>query len=74
MEEIVGLVQLMLESGLPCFKAHTIENLRSRFAPELPTRAAAEAMIARVKESLAQVSRTTLLYDQFQHLQNEISY
>ncbi|TPX38337.1 hypothetical protein SmJEL517_g00322 [Synchytrium microbalum] len=72
-EEIIQMVTLMLESSLPCFKGpSTIKNLRERFQLNKTERQAAEFMIARIRESHG--NSRTILYDQFQNLQNGIPY
>jgi phosphatidylinositol 4-kinase len=51
-DEIIQMVQLMAESGLPCFKgAGTLKKLRDRFQLEMTERGAAEFMLARIRES-----------------------
>jgi phosphatidylinositol 4-kinase len=50
MEEIVTLVQLMLESKLPCFRGQTIPLLRSRFNPNLSEKEASKAALNIVEQ------------------------
>ena len=72
METIVRCVTPMLESGLPCFKEHTIKKLRKRFVPNKSDRDAAihfRSLIAKACESYY-----TTGYDQFQRLTNGIPY
>ncbi|KXS10694.1 kinase-like protein [Gonapodya prolifera JEL478] len=71
-DEIVQIVELMIESGLPCFKDATLPRLRSRFQPDMTERDAAQFMIERVKES--HQNTRTVLYDEFQFRQNGIPY
>lgn len=72
-EKIIQLVALMADSGLPCFKGEsTIRKLRDRFQLDKPPRAAAEFMVARVRES--HENSRTVIYDEFQRLQNGIPY
>lgn len=72
-EEIIQSVQLMLDSGLPCFKGDgTIRNLRWRFQLDKSERAAADFMIARINESYG--NKRTVLYDSFQFATNGIPH
>lgn len=72
-EEIIQSVQLMLDSGLPCFKGDgTIRNLRWRFQLDKSERAAADFMIARISESYG--NKRTVLYDSFQFATNGIPH
>ncbi|KAI9297042.1 hypothetical protein K502DRAFT_301430 [Neoconidiobolus thromboides FSU 785] len=71
--EIIQVVQLMLDSGLPCFKGeNTIKNLRWRFQLDKSERAAADFMIARISESYG--NKRTVLYDSFQFATNGIPH
>lgn len=45
MDTVTALVQLMEETQLPCYKPETMRNLRSRFAPDMSDRAAAQFML-----------------------------
>ncbi|KZV73387.1 atypical/PIKK/PI4K protein kinase [Peniophora sp. CONT] len=72
-DQLVGAVQLMLGTGLPSFKGEgTIQRLRSRFAPGIGERQAAEFMMGIVKNAHENVRST--VYDEFQRLQNGIPY
>ncbi|KAF8932770.1 phosphatidylinositol-4- kinase [Dissophora ornata] len=71
-EQICQMVQLMLESGLPCFRGETIKRLRSRFQLDRSERQAAEFMKERVDESY--LNRRTVLYDSFQKVTNGIPH
>ncbi len=72
-ENIVQMVKLMLESGLPCFKGEkTITRLRDRFQLELSEKLAAEYMIKLV--SSADQAISTVIYDGYQKLTNGIPF
>ncbi|KAI8869090.1 hypothetical protein GQ42DRAFT_163680 [Ramicandelaber brevisporus] len=72
-EEIVQMVTLMAESGLPCFKGEpTLKKLRARFMLDLTEDQAAQFMSDRIAESYE--NKRTTLYDKFQALQNGIPY
>ncbi|KAI8595057.1 hypothetical protein EDD21DRAFT_56808 [Dissophora ornata] len=71
-EQIMQLVALMLESGLPCFRGETIKRMRSRFQLDRSERSAAEFILERVDESY--LNRRTVLYDSFQKATNGIPY
>ncbi|KAG0310681.1 phosphatidylinositol-4- kinase [Dissophora globulifera] len=71
-EQICQMVQLMLESGLPCFRGETIKRLRSRFQLDRSERQAADFMKERVDESY--LNRRTVLYDSFQKVTNGIPH
>lgn len=72
METIVRTVNPMLESGLPCFKPHTIKKLRSRFAPRKSEKEASLYMRGLIKKSME--SYYTKGYDEFQRITNGIPY
>lgn len=64
-EEIIHLVTLMLDSGLPCFKGQTtINNLRDRFHLKLTEQQAAQEMLHLISQS--HQNRRTVVYDVFQ--------
>lgn len=72
MEMIVRCINPMLESGLPCFKEHTIRKLRKRFVPNKSEKDAAihfRGLIGKAYESYY-----TTGYDEFQRLTNGIPY
>jgi phosphatidylinositol 4-kinase len=72
-DDICHLVQLMSESGLPCFKNDaTLRKLRARFVLEKNDRDAAKYMLDRIAESYE--NRRTVLYDEFQKQTNGIPY
>ncbi len=67
------MVSLMIDSSLPCFKGDlTIQKLRERFQLDKTERAAAEFMVARIRES--HENTRSKLYDGFQFLQNGIPH
>lgn len=73
MQEFVQIVQLMVDSGLPCFKGEsTLRKLRKRFLPGESEKSAARFMYNRIKE--AHENKRTELYDEFQRFQNGIPY
>lgn len=69
---ILLMVSLMLGSGLPCFKPHTMENLRERFRLDLEDKDAAIYMKKIINASHKAVS--TVVYDGFQKLTNGIPF
>ncbi|KAJ3023680.1 phosphatidylinositol-4- kinase [Thoreauomyces humboldtii] len=72
-EEIVQMVSLMMDSGLPCFKGDvTTRKLRDRFLSDKTERQAAEFMVSCVQHS--HENKRTGLYDKFQYMQNGIPY
>ncbi|KAJ3256174.1 phosphatidylinositol-4- kinase [Chytriomyces hyalinus] len=72
-EEIVQMVSLMLESGLPCFKGEsTITKLRNRFQLDLDDKKAAEFMLQQIQKS--HENKFSRLYDRFQNIQNGIPF
>ena len=71
-DQLCHLVQLMLDSGLPCFKPYTLKNFRDRFLLQKSEREAAEFMQACIRRSAGNVS--TMVYDEFQLLTNGIPY
>ncbi|KAJ3144888.1 phosphatidylinositol-4- kinase [Geranomyces variabilis] len=72
-EQIVQMVTLMMDSGLPCFKGEvTTRKLRERFLPDKTDRQAAEFMVSCIKHS--HENTRSNLYDKFQYMQNGIPY
>ena len=71
-DQLCHLVQLMLDSGLPCFKPNTMKNLRDRFMLQKSEREAAAFMQTCIRKSAGNVS--TMVYDEFQLLTNGIPY
>ncbi|KAG5357411.1 Phosphatidylinositol 4-kinase stt4 [Yarrowia sp. C11] len=71
-ETIIQLVLPMLDSGLPCFKEHTIRNLRRRFVLEKTEAQAATHFRGLIKKSIE--SFYTKGYDEFQRITNGIPY
>lgn len=68
----ITLVALMLDTGLPCFRGHTLEQLNARLKPDASEAEAARYMhevINRCAHSLR-----TRLYDYIQYQQNSIPY
>ncbi|KAG2304894.1 hypothetical protein Bca52824_033545 [Brassica carinata] len=71
MEGIINTVEMMVESGLPCFsRGDPIEKLRKRFHPEMSEREAAQFMIHVCTD--AYNKWTTFGYDLIQYLQQGI--
>ncbi|KAI8974048.1 hypothetical protein BDB01DRAFT_807332 [Pilobolus umbonatus] len=71
-ELIIQIVNLMLQSGLPCFRGETIKRMRYRFQNDKSDRIAADFMIQRIKDSFE--NQRTVLYDYFQKVTNGIPY
>jgi phosphatidylinositol 4-kinase len=71
-EHLVHIVEVMLDSGLPCFKPETIRNFRDRFVLERGEREAAEYMRGLIRQSAG--SQSTGVYDRFQLITNGIPY
>ncbi|KAL0209401.1 hypothetical protein RCL1_007769 [Eukaryota sp. TZLM3-RCL] len=69
--EIFAIVQLMLNSGLGCFKDGTITSLKERLCYGKSDSEAILIMNSRIKE--ANCNYRTALYDEFQAWQNNIS-
>ena len=71
-KEIIYLVQLMLDTELPCFRGQTIEQLRHRLQPHLSDMEAAKYMIQTINNSF--LNFRTRAYDMLQYHQNQIPY
>jgi phosphatidylinositol 4-kinase len=72
-DQLVGMVQLMLDTGLPSFKGEaTIKRLRDRFAPGLTERQAAEWMMGIAKNAHENVRSTA--YDEFQRVSVDLCH
>jgi len=71
-KEIIYLVQLMLDTELPCFRGQTIEQLRHRLQPHLSDFEAAKYMISIINSSF--LNFRTRAYDMLQYHQNQIPY
>ncbi|KAF2645449.1 hypothetical protein P280DRAFT_513356 [Massarina eburnea CBS 473.64] len=69
---LVHIVQVMLDSGLPCFKPETIQNFKDRFVLEKTEKDAADYMRELIKRSAGSYSTGT--YDKFQQLTNGIPF
>ncbi|XP_065186770.1 phosphatidylinositol 4-kinase alpha-like isoform X1 [Sycon ciliatum] len=67
-QQLVALVALMLDTGLPCFRGNTIEPLRTRLQPQQPPRVAANYMRKVINDSY--LSYRTQFYDYLQKVQN----
>lgn len=73
--DIMTLVELMLDTQLPCFKPLTMEHLRQRLASEKTEKAAAKYMTERIVQSFSNISAiTTYFYDLFQNISQGIDY
>uniref|UniRef100_A0A183CM36 1-phosphatidylinositol 4-kinase n=1 Tax=Globodera pallida TaxID=36090 RepID=A0A183CM36_GLOPA len=70
--DFISLVSLMLETRLPCFRGKTIQQLRSRLAPEASEREAAKYMMSIINNCYTNVR--SKMYDQIQYIQNDIPY
>ena len=72
-EQVLALVSLMLETGLPCFRtAKVLDALRARFAPDKSEPEAAAFIRTVIRNSTVNVR--TNLYDKIQYYQNKIPY
>jgi len=71
-EAIVAVVQLMLETNLPCFRGQTIKLLRMRFAPTCNDKEASNYILKIIRDSFLNIRTRT--YDILQYYQNQIPY
>jgi len=71
-KDIIYLVQLMLDTELPCFRGQTIEQLTTRLQPHASDLQAAEFMIGKIRASF--LNFRTKAYDMLQYQQNQIPY
>jgi phosphatidylinositol 4-kinase len=71
-DHLCHIVELMLDSGLPCFKPETIKNFRDRFVLDKTEREAADYMRGLIQKSASSYSTGT--YDRFQLITNGIPY
>lgn len=71
-EKLSQIVQLMMESGLPCFKPESVNHFKERFVLEKNEWEAAEFVKDLVRRSAG--SYSTMVYDQFQLMTNGIPY
>lgn len=71
-EAIVSIVQLMLETNLPCFRGQTIKLLRMRFAPTCNDKEASNYILKIIRDSFLNIRTRT--YDILQYYQNQIPY
>ncbi|EFA85243.1 phosphatidylinositol 4-kinase [Heterostelium album PN500] len=73
METILTLVELMLDTKLPCFKEQTLLHLKQRFCPGKSDTYAAKYMSKVVVDSFSRLSTfSTYFYDVFQYYDNGI--
>lgn len=74
MDGFVTLVDLMVDTQLPCFKPRSLINLASRFFPSQNVPDAAKSMIGVINSALSFIGSTaTYLYDKFQEWDNGIA-
>ena len=74
MDGFVTLVDLMVDTQLPCFKPMSLTNLASRFFPTQNVPDAAKSMLRVINSALSFIGSTaTYLYDKFQEWDNGIA-
>lgn len=71
-DHLCQIVEVMLDSGLPCFVPQTIQHFRERFVLEKSEREAADYMRELIRRSAS--SKSTGVYDQFQLITNGIPF
>jgi phosphatidylinositol 4-kinase len=71
-DHVVAMVTLMLDTGFPCFRGNTIEELKARFRGGLSEKEAAKAIIEVVESSC--LNFRTYSYDVIQDVQQNIYY
>ena len=71
-EAIISLVSLMLDTGLPCFRGHTIKQLQSRFQMHASEREAANYMLKVITDCYLSWRGKT--FDMIQFIQNKIPF
>ncbi|ORY12140.1 phosphatidylinositol 4-kinase-like protein STT4 [Clohesyomyces aquaticus] len=71
-QHLAHIVEVMLDSGLPCFKPETIQHFKERFVLEKTEREAADFMRELIRKSAG--SYSTGGYDRFQLLTNGIPF
>lgn len=71
-EEIVSLVSLMLDTGLPCFRGQTIKQLKYRLQIDKSDSEAAAYLVNIIKKCY--LSFRSKSYDMIQWVQNQIPY
>lgn len=71
-QDILTLVSLMLDTGLPCFRGQTVKQLKARFQPTQNEKEAATYMLQIIRDSF--LNFRTRTYDMIQYYQNQIPY
>ncbi|KAL6709717.1 Phosphatidylinositol 4-kinase stt4 [Coniothyrium glycines] len=71
-DHLCHVVQVMLDSGLPCFIPQSMKNFRDRFVLDKTEREAADYMRGLIEKSRGSYSTGT--YDRFQLITNGIPY
>jgi len=74
-KDIMTLVELMLDTQLPCFKPLTMEHLRQRLVPDKTEKAAAKHMTEKMWSAFSGLATlATKTYDMFQNISQGIDY